>query len=350
MRRLPVFFVLDCSESMVGEKLKKMQDGLAAIVSTLRTDPHALETVYISVIAFAGVAKPIAPLIEVVSFYPPKLPLGGGTSLGAALDTVMGEIDRSVVRTTPERKGDWKPIVYLFTDGRPTDNPNDAIERWRARYAGRVTLIALALGGSADLEVLRRLTENVLVFEDSKEGDFKKFIGWITDSVVSQSRSVGEGADSQTLPSLDPSVMKIIKTPPTTLVDVNCVTLVGRCQKSRRPYIIKYEKAVQDIATRDFKIQESHYDIAGCYPLEDDYFAWSDPQAVDLKVNTAELVGSPGCPYCGAVTAFAVCGCGKLMCINGPGEATCPWCSEIASFAPIPAGDDSSFDVERGRG
>ncbi|ECR4294479.1 hypothetical protein F1D15_23690, partial [Salmonella enterica subsp. enterica serovar Kentucky] len=28
MRRLPVFFVLDCSESMIGENLKKMTDGL----------------------------------------------------------------------------------------------------------------------------------------------------------------------------------------------------------------------------------------------------------------------------------------------------------------------------------
>ncbi len=27
MRRLPVFFVLDCSESMIGENLKKMVSG-----------------------------------------------------------------------------------------------------------------------------------------------------------------------------------------------------------------------------------------------------------------------------------------------------------------------------------
>lgn len=133
MRRLPVFFLLDCSESMVGENLKKMEDGLRAIVTDLRTNPHALETVYISVISFAGVAKTIAPLVEVVSFYPPKLPLGGGTSLGAALDTLMKEIDKSVVRTTAERKGDWKPIVYIFTDGRPTDNPNQSIDQWNTR-------------------------------------------------------------------------------------------------------------------------------------------------------------------------------------------------------------------------
>ncbi len=79
MRRLPVFFVLDCSESMVGDHLRQMEDGFQAVVRALRGDPHALETVHLSVIAFAGVANTIVPLIEVFSFYPPKLPLGGGT-------------------------------------------------------------------------------------------------------------------------------------------------------------------------------------------------------------------------------------------------------------------------------
>ena len=57
MRRLPVFFVLDCSESMAGDKIAKMESGLQSIVRNLRTDPHALETVHVSVLAFAGVAK-----------------------------------------------------------------------------------------------------------------------------------------------------------------------------------------------------------------------------------------------------------------------------------------------------
>lgn len=57
MRRLPIFFVLDCSESMIGENLKKMNDGLQMIINDLKKDPHALETAWISVIAFDGVAK-----------------------------------------------------------------------------------------------------------------------------------------------------------------------------------------------------------------------------------------------------------------------------------------------------
>lgn len=349
MRRLPVFFVLDCSESMVGENLKKMEDGLQSVIRTLRADPHALESVYVSVIAFAGMARTIAPLIEVVSFYPPKLPLGGGTSLGVALNVLMAEIDKSVAKSTPDMKGDWRPIVYLFTDGRPTDNPLPAVERWISSYARKASLIAISLGRDADFSILRKLTENVIVFEDSKEGDFRKFVNWISASVLAQSRSVGENLEKPGLPVFDESVMQIVKEP-MPVADESCVTLVGRCQKTRKPYIIKYDRQLRPVATRDFSMEVSGYLLAGCYPLEESYFSWSDNKAADLKVNTSSLIGSPGCPHCGNFTAFAVCGCGKLLCVNGPGEVTCPWCEKSVSFGPISPDDEGGFDVGRGRG
>lgn len=350
MRRLPVYFVLDCSESMVGENLKKMEDGILGVVRALRVDPHALETVFISVIAFAGVARTVAPLVDVVSFYPPRLPLGGGTCLGTALTTLMADIDKSVIRTTPDRKGDWKPIVYIFTDGRPTDEPRHAIKRWKRDYAHKATLIAIGLGKSADFDALQKLTDTVIVFEDANEGDFKKFINWVTASIVAQSRSVGDSRQATDMPLLDESVMRIIKEPAATQVDESCVTLVGRCQKNNRPYLMKYERVKQQVATRDFNLSVSRFEVAGCYTLDEDYFAWSDPRSIDAKVNTSELMGAPGCPHCGNGTAFAMCGCGKLMCLDGPGIAICPWCSSEVNFGPRGEQDEFGFDVTRGRG
>ncbi len=350
MRRLPVFFVLDCSESMVGDSLKQMEEGMQAIVRTLRTDPHALETVYLAVIAFAGLAKTIVPLIEVFSFYPPKLPLGSGTSLGAALMVLMNEIDRAVVKTTPEQKGDWKPLVYLFTDGHPTDDPGPMIARWNAHYSRRATLIAVGLGRDVDFSILRQLTEHVIQFKPNQTGDFTHFINWISASVVAQSKSVGEGVEKDSLPALDLSFMQLIKTPPPNLADSSCVTLVGRCQNTRKPYLIKYESELHNLANLDFKIAVPMYRLTGCYPLSEDYFEWSDGCAIELKVNTANLLGAPGCPYCGNSIAFAVCGCGKLLCINEPGEAICPWCNETVNFQPHSGNEQHGFDVGRSRG
>nr|VFK43553.1 MAG: von Willebrand factor type A domain-containing protein [Candidatus Kentron sp. SD]VFK49045.1 MAG: von Willebrand factor type A domain-containing protein [Candidatus Kentron sp. SD] len=120
MRRLPVFLVLDVSDSMVGEPRRLLEKGIETLIQLLRQDPHALETAYISVIAFAGKVETLTPLTDVISFYPPQLPLGSGTAMGLALEHLMKEIDQSVRRGSSERKGDWKPAVFFMTDGKPT--------------------------------------------------------------------------------------------------------------------------------------------------------------------------------------------------------------------------------------
>ena len=64
MRRLPVYFLLDISESMVGEPIRQVEEGLTTIVRELRSDPYALETVWLSIIGFAGKPMRITPLME----------------------------------------------------------------------------------------------------------------------------------------------------------------------------------------------------------------------------------------------------------------------------------------------
>ncbi|WMP18042.1 VWA domain-containing protein [Thiothrix lacustris] len=175
MRRLPIYFVLDVSESMVGENLQKLEEGVSSIIRSLRQDPHALETIYISIIAFAGKSRTIVPLIELASFYPPKLPIGGGTSLGGALFHLMSEIDKSVVKTTAEVKGDWKPIIYLLTDGKPTDPVSSAVTKWKNEYSKKATLIAIAIGNFADASVLKQLTEHAFMLENTNNKNFTNF-------------------------------------------------------------------------------------------------------------------------------------------------------------------------------
>ncbi|MFH7349833.1 VWA domain-containing protein [Acinetobacter variabilis] len=80
MRRLPVFFVIDCSESMVGKPLEAVQEGIDFIMKSLRTDPYALETVYVSIIAYAGIVRTLVPLTELFAYRHCELPLGGGTN------------------------------------------------------------------------------------------------------------------------------------------------------------------------------------------------------------------------------------------------------------------------------
>ena len=106
MRRLPIFLVIDVSESMAGTPIENVQRGIRDLQDALMSDPYAMETAYLSVITFAGKAKVVTPLTYLPSFSTPDLPIGSGTSLSEALNALMTEIDRNVKKNTPDSKGD----------------------------------------------------------------------------------------------------------------------------------------------------------------------------------------------------------------------------------------------------
>lgn len=346
MRRLPIFLVLDVSESMAGDNLTRLEECIGTIVANLRTNPSALDSVFLSVIAFAGVARTLVDLEELASFRAPRLPMGSGTALGKALDHVMDEIDRQVAHPSAHSKGDWAPIVYLFTDGKPTDSLDGARARWMQRYGKHGALVAVAIGRYADQSALRSLTEHVLVFDDRVPGGFEVFIRWVTDSVSMQSQRIAEGGGGRlSLAKPDQRALEMAGAPGALEAcgDPDCVVVVGRCQRTRRPYLVKYERDSMAIHLEGMDLEASGFRIAGAFPITEEYFDWSAGPAGGGAVNTSELAGVAPCPHCGNAVTIAQCGCGKLMCLGGPGEAQCPWCEAHVEFEG--GGDD--FDVER---
>jgi len=57
MRRLPVYLLIDTSESMVGSAIESVRTGLSVMLSALRKNPYALEMGALSIITFGGNAK-----------------------------------------------------------------------------------------------------------------------------------------------------------------------------------------------------------------------------------------------------------------------------------------------------
>ncbi len=64
MRRLPVYLLIDTSGSMYGEPIESVKNGLQSLMSSLRQDPYALETAFLSVIEFNSEATQIVPLTD----------------------------------------------------------------------------------------------------------------------------------------------------------------------------------------------------------------------------------------------------------------------------------------------
>ncbi len=243
MRRLPIYFLVDVSESMVGTPIEQVQEGMRTIIQNLRVDPYALETVFVSIIAFAGKAKILSPLTELYKFYPPTFPIGGGTSLGSGLEFLMEDMDKSLQKTTVEVKGDWKPIVFLFTDGNPTDHYQPAFKKWNEKYRRHCNLIAVSIGDNVNTQILAQLTENVLLLKDTDEESFSKFFKWVTASIKTTSMSVSEQAtDELKLAPLSGVNLEKADLSKMSKVDENFVVLHGRCQTTKQEYLIKFAK------------------------------------------------------------------------------------------------------------
>ena len=203
MRRLPVYLLLDCSGSMYGEPIEAVKNGVQVLVSTLRQDPYALETAYLSIITFDSSAKQVTPLTELAAFQQPNIEANGCTALGEALALLATKVDQEVTKTSPEQKGDWKPLVFIMTDGVPTDDINKGITEFKKRKFGMV--VACAAGQGADTNVLKQITECVVQLDTADSSTIKSFFKWVSASVSAGSMKVEETAsDMNTMSELPP--------------------------------------------------------------------------------------------------------------------------------------------------
>lgn len=327
MRRLPIYFLIDVSESMVGEPIEQVQNGIRTIIQDLRTDPYALETVFVSIIAFAGKAKILTPMTELYKFYPPIMPIGGGTSLGAALNFLMDDLDKNIVKTTMEAKGDWKPIVFLFTDGVPTDDHTGAFARWNSIYRRSNNLVAISIGDNADVNQLGEISDNVLRLKNTDEKSFKEFFKWVTASIKASSETVNEySSDELKLASTDGINLEKIDKNTNYIVDENFAIIMAKCQSTQKPYLIKYAKRSQAFEDLDF-VKSTDFKLIGAFPIEEEvYNELSEESGEKKNINTMELIGAPTCPCCGNQHGAVVCECGNLFCVGEDIRCKCPWC------------------------
>lgn len=208
MRKLPVYLLLDTSGSMFGEPMEAVKNGMQMLLSSLRQDPYALETVHLGVITFDNSAKQLSPLTELSAFQMPSLKAGGQTSMGEALELLCERVDAEVAKTTPEKKGDWKPLVFMMTDGAPTDDIAKGIEEMKKRKFGMV--VACAAGKDANVPLLRKITESVVRLDNLENESIKAFFKWVSASVSAGSIKVDSGGEVRDLDELPPPPEEVI--------------------------------------------------------------------------------------------------------------------------------------------
>lgn len=207
-RRLPVYLLLDVSGSMSGAPIVAVNNGVGLLYRELMNNPSALETVWISVITFAQEAHR-TPLVELSHFSPPTLTAGGPTALGAALRELGRALDSDIIPNSPDRKGDYKPLAFLLTDGAPTDDWQSATDAIKTRKSARLgAIIALGCGDQIDVNVLKGITDQVMLMRDIRAESLQEYFRWVSASVkasIAMPRT-GQGDSLSMMPPPPPTI------------------------------------------------------------------------------------------------------------------------------------------------
>jgi uncharacterized protein YegL len=167
----------------------------------LASNPDTCEKVWVSVISFNNTATQVCSLTEVERFEEPKLVANGTTELGLALRELARCIDAEVRKRTPQQRGDYKPVIFLLTDGRPTDTDwLTAAAELRQRPIG--DFVACAAGADADQTTMSKIADTVVSLHDTSPEALRSFMRWVSQSVEVHSRSAEERFEEENRPAL----------------------------------------------------------------------------------------------------------------------------------------------------
>src|SRR5260370_12781929 len=185
LRRLPIYFLLDCSRVMRGEAIIAMTEGVQMVHQTLMADPQACETVWMNVIYFSDYVDQTG-LVPLDEFAPPTLVVGGARrAMGAALHVLVESIQQDLVLNTPEKRGDFRPLVFMVTGGSSTDHYKYELKRLKSFQGSRKpTILVLTPRNEADTTMLHELSDNVFLMQNITAGDIRGFFRWESGSMI----------------------------------------------------------------------------------------------------------------------------------------------------------------------
>lgn len=207
-RHLPVYLLLDTSGSMEGAPIESVRQGLEQFQREVSSDPFARDVVKIGVITFASDARFVTGgLVPISNFQPPALVASGATRLDLAFRLLLESMDRDVAKPVKgAQRGDWKPVVFVLTDGRPTDDSGSVTDRlWKPardavinRPRGQIKpslIVAVGCGPDVDDATLKAISTGVAFKMGSSHAAFVALFQYLSQSFISSVQPGGNIED-----------------------------------------------------------------------------------------------------------------------------------------------------------
>lgn len=207
-RPLHFFWVVDCSGSMMGDKIATanfaIKDAIPGMRSAAEENPNA--QLLIRTLRFETGAQWITPSpVPVDEFEWEPLELGALTSMGMAFDMLADQLEMP-----PMSEKALPPVIVLLSDGNPTDDYKTGLTRLLNLPWGRKAVkIAIAIGQDVDVSILEEFTGNrELVLQANNADQLAKMIKWAStvakqvSSPVSRPTQTGDTGTASNVPQM----------------------------------------------------------------------------------------------------------------------------------------------------
>lgn len=196
-RTMVLFFVVDCSGSMKGEKIGTVNNAIREVIPELKdiSEENADAQIKIATLQFSSGAKwNVDEPMPAESFRWQDLDAEGITDLGEACRMLNDKLSRKAFMS--DATGSFAPAIFLLSDGGPTDDYKRGLEKLKANtWFKKAIKVAVAIGEDANTDVLAEFTGNIesVITVHSPEA-LKKWIRFVSvraSEIGSKSSSVG---------------------------------------------------------------------------------------------------------------------------------------------------------------
>ena len=160
-KSMVLFFLVDTSGSMAGTKMESLNKVMADILPDLIGVGEAGTDVKIAVMSFASGFEWITEEPVQIEQYQTwtNLEADGVTDLGEAFEELSAKLSRHSFLKAPSLS--YAPVIFLMTDGYPTDNYRKGLDSLKKnRWFQYGLKIALAIGSNVDTDVLKEFTDD----------------------------------------------------------------------------------------------------------------------------------------------------------------------------------------------
>lgn len=181
--------LVDTSGSM-SQDLADVSNGLDALRAALGRDSVARNRVELVVVTFGGSVAVHGAFGEAAVFEPPTLTSCGDTPMAAALLKALDLLDEKKRAYQESGLDYYRPMVFLLTDGEPTDTAQwpEAVRRVREAERDR-KMVLLAVGTkTASFAKLKELSPDRTPLR-LHDAQWESMFQWLSRSLKARSRS-----------------------------------------------------------------------------------------------------------------------------------------------------------------